>query len=84
MPRDRRGILSMSSKGPGSAWIDHNDRQLAQHKPVVEVRRMAHVKDNANAINRLFPNIENPIADGVYRDGRRCTRRMIALEFVRA
>jgi hypothetical protein len=36
---------------------------------MAEVRRMAQVKDNANPINRLVPNIENRIADGVYREG---------------
>jgi hypothetical protein len=34
----------------------------------MEVRRIAHVSDNVNAIKRLSPNIENPSADGVYRD----------------
>ena len=30
------------------------------------MRRIAHVSDDVNAINRLSPNIENPSADGVY------------------
>jgi hypothetical protein len=30
---------------------------------------MAHVRINVHAIKRLFQIIENPIADGVHREG---------------